>query len=199
METMARHGRFGRADSRRRGGPPARAPEQSAVPRGTRGAASGFFAADLQRPRRAADPAARRRQAALAAVLVEQLLQPSAPRREHGGRHPATADEELGIRCASNSCSSSNTRRNSTPTGAEHELCSVFIGRTDAAPQSRSRRDRRLALGQPGGAASAKWRAPAARDFTPWFMLEWARIWRDHRPDLPVVALDEAILIWAET
>jgi len=67
--------------------------------------------------------------------------------------------------------------------GAEHEVCSVFVGRS--SEPVRANRSEVLAW---------RWIAPEALQteltgsgadrFTPWFMLEWARIWRDHRPEL---------------
>jgi len=65
--------------------------------------------------------------------------------------------------------------------GAENELCSVYIGRT----QSTVRAD-------PREIAGLRWVAPEALQaemaerragqFTPWFIMEWERIWSDHRP-----------------
>jgi isopentenyl-diphosphate delta-isomerase len=65
-------------------------------------------------------------------------------------------------------------------TGAEHELCSVFIGRCDG-PVKVSREEIHdwrwmspaVLQGEMSGADSSR--------YTPWFVLEWARIWRDYR------------------
>src|SRR5207244_9129998 len=64
--------------------------------------------------------------------------------------------------------------------GAEHELCSVFIGRCTE----------RLRI-DPNEILAWRWISPralqaevtgtGAGNFTPWFILEWGRIWRDHR------------------
>ena len=64
--------------------------------------------------------------------------------------------------------------------GSENELCSVFIGRSDTAPTV----DRSEIY-------SWRWVGPeslsremaehGAAKFTPWFLLEWDRIWREHR------------------
>jgi isopentenyl-diphosphate delta-isomerase len=65
-------------------------------------------------------------------------------------------------------------------TAAEHELCSVFIARcTDHVRIN------------PDEILGWRWISPealqaamsgrGAEKFTPWFILEWARIWRDHR------------------
>jgi isopentenyl-diphosphate Delta-isomerase len=66
-------------------------------------------------------------------------------------------------------------------TGAEHELCSVYIGRSGGKIKINS--DEIL---------DWSWISPEApqreialqggESFTPWFILEWVRIWRDHRP-----------------
>jgi isopentenyl-diphosphate delta-isomerase len=68
-------------------------------------------------------------------------------------------------------------------TGAEHELCSVFIGR--CTQSVKANRDEIL---------DWRWVSPEAlqgelaggggRNFTPWFRLEWSRIWRDYRPQI---------------
>lgn len=87
--------------------------------------------------------------------------------------------EELGIRCPLHYLFKFQYQAQFDETGAENELCSVFIGRcTDpvkidadeihawrwAAPQTLQRE-------MAGGTGN----------FTPWFKLEWTRIWRDHR------------------
>jgi isopentenyl-diphosphate delta-isomerase len=74
----------------------------------------------------------------------------------------------------------SSIRRNLTQRGAEHELCSVFIARCSDEPKV----NRNEIVGWRWITPlrlRAKWPA-RRREFTPWFMLEWARIWRDHRP-----------------
>jgi isopentenyl-diphosphate delta-isomerase len=64
--------------------------------------------------------------------------------------------------------------------GSERELCSVYIGRSDDPVRS-----------DPQEVQAWRWVSPQAlgeemagagmEKFTPWFRLEWARIWRDHR------------------
>jgi isopentenyl-diphosphate delta-isomerase len=88
--------------------------------------------------------------------------------------------EELGISCPLHFLFKFQYQAQFDATGSEHELCSVFIGRC-AEP---------LAV---NGEEIMAWRwvspealhdmlAAAHGDrFTPWFTLEWARIWRDHR------------------
>jgi isopentenyl-diphosphate delta-isomerase len=88
--------------------------------------------------------------------------------------------EELGLRCPLHFLFKFQYQAQFDETGAENELCSVFIGRSVDAVRI-------------NGAEIAAWRwvSPEALDnemsgggagnFTPWFMLEWARVWRDHR------------------
>ena len=90
--------------------------------------------------------------------------------------------EELGIRCALQFLFKFQYQAQYGAQGAEHELCSVFIGRHGG----RVRADRNEIL-------SWRWVSPQAlqseigrgsASFTPWFLIEWARIWRDHRAEL---------------
>jgi isopentenyl-diphosphate delta-isomerase len=87
--------------------------------------------------------------------------------------------EELGMRCPLHFLFKFQYQAQFDETGAEHELCSVFIGRcTDAVNI-----DTREIFAWRWIAPRALQRELAGRggNFTPWFMLEWARIWRDHR------------------
>ena len=91
--------------------------------------------------------------------------------------------EELGIRCDLKFLFKFQYHAQFDATGAEHELCSVFIGRSDAVPTI-----------NPEEIADWRWVGPevlraemAGADssrYTPWFMLEWDRICRDHRADV---------------
>jgi isopentenyl-diphosphate delta-isomerase len=91
--------------------------------------------------------------------------------------------EELGISCDLKFLFKFQYHAQFDATGAEHELCSVFIGRSDAAPAV-----------NPDEIADWRWIKPEVLQrelesaestrYTPWFMLEWARIWRDHRADV---------------
>jgi isopentenyl-diphosphate delta-isomerase len=93
--------------------------------------------------------------------------------------------EELGIRCDLKFLFKFQYHAQFDADGAEHELCSVYIGRSDETPRV-----------DPDEVLDWRWVGPEALEremsctggaqFTPWFMLEWTRIWRDHRPDLPV-------------
>ena len=87
--------------------------------------------------------------------------------------------EELGLRCPLHFLFKFQYQAQFDETGAENELCSVFIGRSTDPVKINS--DEILAW---------RWVSPEALqgemeagpgNFTPWFMLEWARIWRDHR------------------
>jgi isopentenyl-diphosphate Delta-isomerase len=98
--------------------------------------------------------------------------------------------EELGISCPLHFLFKFQYQAQFDETGAENELCSVFIGGcTDSvktnpdeifdwrwiSPEALQAEMAR-AVGGPGGAGE--------RNFTPWFMLEWTRIWRDHRTEV---------------
>jgi len=91
--------------------------------------------------------------------------------------------EELGMACPLRFLFKFQYQAQFDTTGAEHELCSVFIGRATQPPRINSAEIR-----------DWRWIAPetlireigaeGGRTFTPWFMLEWARIWRDHRAEV---------------
>jgi isopentenyl-diphosphate Delta-isomerase len=88
--------------------------------------------------------------------------------------------EELGITCDLHFLFKFEYRAQFDADGAEHELCSVFAGRSDGP----------LCV-NPEEIADWRWVAPEvlhaemggaeAAKFTPWFILEWTRLWRDHR------------------
>ena len=96
--------------------------------------------------------------------------------------------EELGLRCPLQFLFKFQYQAQFETAGAEQELCSVFIGRCTGPVAGRSAGDPGLALDQPGGAAGGAGR-PRAERFTPWFMMEWERIWRDHRAELARAAI----------
>jgi isopentenyl-diphosphate delta-isomerase len=91
--------------------------------------------------------------------------------------------EELGLRCPLHFLFKFQYHAQFDETGAEHELCSVFIGRCTGSVKAN--RDEIL---------DWRWVSPEAlqselaggggRNFTPWFRLEWSRIWRDYRPQI---------------
>jgi isopentenyl-diphosphate delta-isomerase len=88
--------------------------------------------------------------------------------------------EELGVRCSLQFLFKFRYQAQFDVAGAEHEMCSVFIG-TCTEPLRINRHE----------INDWRWMAPQALQqeltgvnadrFTPWFKLEWAQIWRDHR------------------
>jgi isopentenyl-diphosphate delta-isomerase len=91
--------------------------------------------------------------------------------------------EELGLSCPLQFLFRFRYQAQFSEAGAEHELCSVYIGRCNGPV--RINRDEVLAW---------RWISPEAlqtelaeaggEQFTPWFKLEWERIWSDHRAEL---------------
>ena len=88
--------------------------------------------------------------------------------------------EELGIACPLHFLFKFKYQAQFDGAGAEHELCSVFIGRSTAVVRANR-----------AEVAAWRWIAPEGLDaemherserFTPWFVQEWARIRRDHQP-----------------
>jgi isopentenyl-diphosphate delta-isomerase len=94
--------------------------------------------------------------------------------------------EELGIRCPLKFLFKFQYQAQFDATGAENELCSVYVGRCRAPIRANS-----------DEIAAWRWISPerlqremdadGGRTFTPWFMLEWARICRDHRQAVLVI------------
>lgn len=88
--------------------------------------------------------------------------------------------EELGLSCPLHFLFKFQYQAQFGASGAEHELCSVFI----ASCTEEVRVNRSEILGWRWIAAEAlqvEMSAGRAEQFTPWFKLEWARIWQDHR------------------
>jgi isopentenyl-diphosphate delta-isomerase len=88
--------------------------------------------------------------------------------------------EELGLSCPLHFLFKFQYQAQFGASGAEHELCSVFI----ASCTEEVRINRSEILGWRWIAAEAlqvEMSAGRAEQFTPWFKLEWARIWQDHR------------------
>ena|ERR1700722_5709720 len=91
--------------------------------------------------------------------------------------------EELGLRCALRFLFKFQYQAQFETVGAENEICSVYIGRCSEPV----RFDHSEIL-------ATRWISPEALQieltasgsamFTPWFILEWGRIWRDHRQDV---------------
>jgi len=100
--------------------------------------------------------------------------------------------EELGIRCPLQFLFKFQYQAQYGSAGAEHELCSVFFGRHAG----------RLRVNR-GEIAGLRWVSPealqremtgaGATQFTPWFILEWGRIWRDHRAQITALQASQLL------
>ena len=89
--------------------------------------------------------------------------------------------EELGVSCPLQFLFKFRYQAQFDDSGAENELCSVFIGRTASRP--RVNREEIAAWRWVSPAALAAEMAGAeAGKFPPWFTLEWERTWGEHRP-----------------
>jgi isopentenyl-diphosphate Delta-isomerase len=87
--------------------------------------------------------------------------------------------EELGLRCSLQFLFKFQYQAQFESAGSEQELCSVFIGRSSDPVKT-----------DPKEILAWRWIRPEVLQtelvgdpdkFTPWFKLEWARVWRDHR------------------
>jgi isopentenyl-diphosphate delta-isomerase len=88
--------------------------------------------------------------------------------------------EELGLRCPLHFLFKFQYQAQFDAAAAEHELCSVFIGRC-TGPVSVNQNEIVAWRWSTPEALQAEMTGPGAESFTPWFVLEWERIWRDHR------------------
>ncbi|HEX7382151.1 MAG TPA: isopentenyl-diphosphate Delta-isomerase [Nevskiaceae bacterium] len=86
--------------------------------------------------------------------------------------------EELGFDCVLQFLFKFEYQAQFDEDGAEHELCWVYLGKTDAPPNVNATE-----------ISATRWLSPEALDaemsahperFTPWFKLEWTQIKRDH-------------------
>jgi len=95
-------------------------------------------------------------------------------------------NEELGITCPLHFLFKFQYQAQFDATGAENELCSVFVGRCrdPIKVDSHEIRDWRWIAPE---ALQREMADEGGRIFTPWFMLEWARIWHDHRAAVLVI------------
>jgi isopentenyl-diphosphate delta-isomerase len=91
--------------------------------------------------------------------------------------------EELGISCVLRFLYKFRYQAQFDANGAEHELCSVFVGRTHETPRINTSEISAWRWISPK-ALQSELSDPTAGQFTPWFRLEWAQIQRDHRQDL---------------
>jgi isopentenyl-diphosphate delta-isomerase len=91
--------------------------------------------------------------------------------------------EELGLRCPLQFLFKFQYQAQFEAAGAEHEMCSVFIGRT-GDPVRINRAEIHGYRWVSPEALQEELDGHGAGRFTPWFILEWRRIWRDHRAAL---------------
>ena len=91
--------------------------------------------------------------------------------------------EELGLTCPLHFLFKFQYQAQFDSAGAEHELCSVFIGRSSGAVRIDGNEIADFRWVSPEGLAE-QMRGAGAGPFTPWFTMEWERIWRDHKPAL---------------
>jgi isopentenyl-diphosphate delta-isomerase len=88
--------------------------------------------------------------------------------------------EELGVSCPLQFLFKFRYQAQFDDSGAENELCSVFIGRIACRP--RINREEIMAWRWVSSESlAAEMAAADAGKFTPWFRLEWERTWREHR------------------
>ena len=88
--------------------------------------------------------------------------------------------EELGLTCPLHFLFKFQYQAQFDAAGAEHELCSVYIGRCSAAVRVNRTEIYAWRWITPA-ALQAEMAGPEAANFTPWFRLEWERTWGEHR------------------
>jgi isopentenyl-diphosphate Delta-isomerase len=91
--------------------------------------------------------------------------------------------EELGLRCPLQYLFKFQYQAQFDATGAENELCSVFIGRSTDPVKINADEIHAFRWVSPDE-LQAELAAGHTGNFTPWFRLEWLRIWRDHRAEV---------------
>jgi isopentenyl-diphosphate Delta-isomerase len=94
--------------------------------------------------------------------------------------------EELGCSCPLHFLFKFRYQAQFDATGAEHELCSVFIGRL-SGPLRINRSEIVAWRWASPATLQEEMAGPDAGKFTPWFKLEWERIWGQHRAALVAV------------
>jgi len=100
-------------------------------------------------------------------------------------------NEELGMGCMLEFLFKFQYHAQFDETGAEHELCSVFIGRCDG-PVEVNREEIHDWRWIPPDALQREMSGVDSSRYTPWFLLEWDRIWRDYRPAVLALAAPQA-------
>ena len=88
--------------------------------------------------------------------------------------------EELSLRCPLQFLFKFQYQAQFETEGSEAELCSVFIGRSQDVVRTDPREIQAWRWIHPE-ALETEMSGSGAGQFTPWFKLEWTRIWRDHR------------------
>lgn len=91
--------------------------------------------------------------------------------------------EELGLRCPLHFLYKFQYQAQFDAAGAEYEVCSVFIGRS-SGPVKVNRSEILAWRWIAPEALQAELAGSGAERFTPWFIMEWGRVWRDHRAAL---------------
>ena len=91
--------------------------------------------------------------------------------------------EELGLACPLHFLFKFQYQAQFDSATAEHELCSVLIGLSAAEPRVDREEIADWRWVSPQRLAQ-EMRGKGVGRFTPWFTMEWERIWRDHRPAL---------------
>jgi isopentenyl-diphosphate delta-isomerase len=87
--------------------------------------------------------------------------------------------EELGLGCPLHFLFKFQYQAQFDETGAENELCSVFIGRSTDCVKINPAEIRAWRWVSPEALQAEM--AAGAGNFTPWFQIEWAKVWQDHR------------------
>jgi isopentenyl-diphosphate Delta-isomerase len=88
--------------------------------------------------------------------------------------------EELGVACPLHFLFKFQYQAQFDATGSENELCSVFAGRS-TSPVTVNRDEIHATRWADVEALGAEMRGPEAAKFTPWFRLEWDKVWNEHR------------------
>jgi isopentenyl-diphosphate delta-isomerase len=88
--------------------------------------------------------------------------------------------EELGVACELQFLFKFEYQAQFDADGAEHELCSVYIGRCTERVRVNNDEISAWRWISPDGLAR-ELTTHGGGKFTPWFLMEWERIWRDHR------------------
>jgi isopentenyl-diphosphate Delta-isomerase len=88
--------------------------------------------------------------------------------------------EELGVACPLQFLFKFQYQAQFDATGSENELCSVFIGRC-TSPVTVNPDEIHATRWASADALESEMSGPEAGKFTPWFRLEWDKVWSEHR------------------